>query len=117
MTKAETKTEQNQNEQVRAEQIRAEQIRTEEFEVRGDQVVAKVKELIHEGNIRRISLQTEGGETLLEVPLTIGLAGAVAGVVLAPMLTAIGLLAAIVTKLRVKVERVEKQADAVGQTE
>jgi ribosomal protein L10 len=112
MTKAETKTEQNQSEQVRAEQVR-----TEEFEVRGDQVVAKVKGLIHEGNIRRISLQTEGGETLLEVPLTIGLAGAVAGVVLAPMLTAIGLLAAIVTKLKVKVERVEKQADAVGQTE
>ena len=112
MTKAETQTEQSQSEQVRAEQIRV-----EEFEVRGDQVVAKVKELIREGNIRRISLQTEGGETLLEVPLTIGLAGAVAGVVLAPMLIAIGLLAAIVTKLRVKVERVEKQADAVGQTE
>ena len=112
MTKAKTQTEQSQSEQVQAEQIR-----TEEFAVCGDQVVAKVKELIHEGNIRRLSLQTEGGETLFEVPLTIGLAGAVAGVVLAPMLTAIGVLAAIVTKLKVKVERVEKQADAVGPTE
>jgi hypothetical protein len=103
--------------EAQTQQTQNEQIRTEEFEICGDQVVAKVKELIHEGNIRRISLQTEGGETLFEVPLTIGLAGAVAGVVLAPMLTAIGALAAIVAKLKVKVERVEKQADAVGQIE
>jgi hypothetical protein len=112
MNMTEAQTQQTQN-----EQIRAEQVRMEEFVICGDQVVAKVRELIHEGNIRRVSLQTEGGETLLEVPLTIGLAGAVAGVALAPMLTAIGALAAIVTKLKVKVERVEKQADAVGQIE
>jgi hypothetical protein len=103
--------------EAQTQQTQNEQIRTEEFEIRGDQVVAKVKELIHEGNIRRVSLQTEGGETLFEVSLTIGLAGAVAGVVLVPMLTAIGALAAIVAKLKVKVERVEKQADAVDQIE
>lgn len=92
-------------------QTQHEQVRTEEFEINGDQVVDKVKELLHEGNIRRISLQTDSGSTLFEVPLTIGLAGVVAGVVLAPMLAAIGALAAIVTRMKVRVERVEEQTD------
>lgn len=92
-------------------QTQHEQVRTEEFEINGDQVVDKVKELLHEGNIRRISLQTDGGNTLFEVPLTIGLAGAVAGVVLAPMLAAIAALAAIVTRMKVRVERDEEQTD------
>ena len=90
-------------------QTQTQQVRSEEFMIDGDQVVSKVKELLHEGNIRRLSLQTEAGETLIEVPLTIGLAGAVAGTLLAPMLIAIGALAAIVAKLKVKVERIEEQ--------
>jgi hypothetical protein len=90
-------------------QTQTQQVRSEEFMIDGDQVVAKVKALLHEGNIRRLSLQTEAGKTLFEVPLTIGLAGVAAGTLLAPMLTAIAALAAIVTKLKVKIERIEEQ--------
>ncbi len=100
--------EQVQDKQSENEQEQAEQARVEEFELSGDQVVAKVKELLHEGNIRRLSLQTEEGKTLIEVPLVIGLTGVVAGAILAPVLAAIGALAAVVARLRVKVERVEK---------
>ena len=50
--------------------------RTQEFQLNGDEVVAKVKELIHEGNIRRITIKNEDGRTMLEVPLTLGLIGA-----------------------------------------
>jgi hypothetical protein len=92
-----------------AEQTQSEQVRTEEFEISGDQVVAKIKELLHEGNIRRISLQTEDGKTLFELPLTIGVAGTAAITLLAPMLVAIGALAALVTRLKVKIERIEEQ--------
>lgn len=100
--------EQIQAEQTQNEQTKEEKVRTEEFKISGDEVVAKVKELIHEGNIRRISLQTEEGKTLIEIPLTLGLAGAAAVTMLAPVLAAIGALAAIVAKLRVKVERIDE---------
>ena len=96
-----------QAEQVQQEQPKNERVRTEEFELSGAQVVARLKELIHQGNIRRISLQTEAGKTLVEIPLTIGVAGVAAGVLFAPFLTAVGLLAALVTRVKVKVERVE----------
>ena len=90
------------------EEKRAEErVRVEEFEISGDLVVAKIKELIHQGNVRRISLQTQEGRTLIEVPLTVGAAGAAAAVVLVPVWAAIGAIAAVVTKLRVVVERVE----------
>jgi len=81
--------------------------RVEEFELSGDQVVAKVKELLHEGNIRRISLQTEEGKTLIEVPLTVGVAGATVLTLVAPVWAAIGAVAALVADLRVVVEREE----------
>ncbi|MBL7118583.1 DUF4342 domain-containing protein [Candidatus Bathyarchaeota archaeon] len=85
----------------------AEEVRVEEFEVSGDEVIAKVKELVHEGNIRRISLQDKDGNTLIEVPLTIGVAGAAVGVLVAPVLAAIGAIAALVVRMRIVVERVE----------
>ena len=84
-----------------------EKVRVEEFVVSGDKVVARIKELLHEGNIRRVSLQTEEGKTLIEVPLAIGVAGAVAGAMLAPVRAAIGAIAALVVNLRIVVERVE----------
>lgn len=80
--------------------------RIEEFEVRGEEVVSKVKELLHEGNIRRISLQTEEGRTLIEVPLTVGVAGAAAMTMLAPVWAAIGAIAALVADLNLIVERI-----------
>jgi hypothetical protein len=81
--------------------------RVEEFTVSGDRLVAKLKELLHEGNIRRVSLRTEDGKTLIEVPLFLGVAGAMAGAILAPVWAAIVAIGALLVKLRVVVERVE----------
>ena len=75
--------------------------RTQEFTIDGDEVVAKVRELIHEGNIRRITIKNEEGRTMLEVPLTIGLIGAA----LLPVLAAIGAAAALATRCTIVVER------------
>lgn len=75
--------------------------RTQEFTIDGDEVVAKVKELIHEGNIRRITIKNEEGRTILEVPLTIGLIGAA----LLPVFAAIGAAAALATRCTIVVER------------
>lgn len=86
-----------------------ERVRVEEFEISGDRVVAKIKELVREGNIRRISLQNEEGNTLIEIPLTVGVAGAVAAAWLLPVWAAIGAIAALVAKLKVVVERVEDE--------
>ena len=102
-----TAKEQRQAEELQDTQDQQAQVHTEEFEISGDQVVAKIKELIHQGNIRRIILQTNQGNTLFELPLTIGLTGGVLITVLAPMLAAVAALAAVITKLKVKVERVD----------
>jgi len=77
------------------------QPRTEEFTISGDEVVAKVKELINEGNVRRLLIKNEEGRTMLEVPLTIGVIGAA----LLPVLAAIGAAAAIATRCTIVVER------------
>jgi hypothetical protein len=81
--------------------MNAEQPRVQEFTLNGDEVVAKVKELIHEGNIRRLTIKNEDGRTMLEVPLTIGLIGAA----LLPVLAAIGAAAALATRCTIVVER------------
>jgi len=81
-----------------------EKVRTEEFHVSGDAMVAKIKELVHEGNIRRVSIKNEEGKTLVDLPLTLGVVGAI----LAPQLAAIGAIAALVTKCTIVVERVEE---------
>ena len=76
-------------------------VRTEEYVVSGDKLVAKVKELIHESTIRRISLKDEQGKTLIEIPLTLGVIGAL----LIPTWAAIGAIAALVADLRIVVEK------------
>ena len=81
--------------------------RTEEFVVSGETLIATVKELLHEGNVRRVSLQTEEGKSLIEVPLTFGVAGAAAAALLAPVWAAIGAIAALVTKCKIVVERLQ----------
>ena len=77
--------------------------RTEEFTLNGDEVIAKVKELVREGNIRRIIIKNEDGRTMLEVPLTIGVIGAA----LLPVFAAIGAAAALATRCTIVVERDE----------
>lgn len=76
---------------------------TEEFSINGDELVKKVKELIQAGNVRRI-IKDEGGKSLVEFPVTIG----VVGVVVAPVLAAVGAIAALVTKCTVVVEKREE---------
>jgi len=79
----------------------------ERFEVRGEDLLSKVKELVREGNIRRIIIENDKGETLIEIPLTIGVVGAV----LLPVWAAIGAIAAVVTNCTIKVERKDEGGD------
>jgi len=83
-------------------------IRTEEFKVNGDTLVAEVKKLVHEGNVRRIIIKTEEGQTLIEFPLTIGVVGGVVGAVLLPVWAAIGAIAALAARLTLVVEKAEQ---------
>jgi len=78
-------------------------VRHEEFQLNGDALVSKIKELVHEGNVRRITLKNEEGKTLIEIPLTVGVVGAL----LLPVWAAIGAIAALVVKLTIVVEKVE----------
>ena len=80
-----------------------EKVRTEEFSVNGEDLIAKIKEIIHEGNIRRITIKKKSGETVMEIPLNIGIVGAL----IAPQLAAIGAIAALLTEATVVVEKVE----------
>jgi hypothetical protein len=78
-------------------------VRSEEFTLSGSELVDKVKELIHQGNIRRIAIKQDG-DTVMELPLTV----AAVGVVLAPVLAAVGAFAALVSKCSIVVERIEE---------
>ena len=80
-----------------------ENVRREEFKVKGESLVEKVKELVHEGNIRRILIMDSEGKTLLDIPLTLGVIGAL----VAPQLAALGALAALVSDATLVVEIVE----------
>jgi hypothetical protein len=79
-------------------------VRTEEFQVSGDEIIAKIKELVREGNIRRIAIRNEEGRTLIDIPLTLG----VVGVLVAPQLAALGAIAALVTHGTIVVEKIEE---------
>ena len=80
-----------------------ERVHTEEFHVNGEELLARIKKLLHEGNIRRIIIKDKEAKTVMEIPLTIG----VVGVLLAPTLAALGAVAALVTEATVVVEKVE----------
>jgi hypothetical protein len=77
--------------------------RTEEFKLAGGEILTKVKEIIREGNIRRIILKDESGKTFIEIPLTVGIVGAA----FMPVLAAIGTIAALVSNLTIVVEKIE----------
>jgi len=81
-----------------------EKFRTEEFKVEGEKLLAKIKELLHEGNIRRIIIKDKEGKVVVEVPMTLG----IVGLLLAPQLAAIGAIAALLTEATVVVEKEEK---------
>ncbi len=77
-----------------------------EFKVAGDKLMATVKKLLHEGNVRRISIKNKG-RTLLEIPLTAGVAVGALAIVITPILAAVGAIAALVSDVTIVVEKVK----------
>ncbi len=80
-----------------------EKFRTEEFRVNGEELLGKIKQLVHEGNIRRIIIKNKEGAVVMEIPMTLGVVGAL----LAPSLAAVGAIAALLTEATVVVEKSE----------
>jgi hypothetical protein len=80
-----------------------EKFRTEEFRVVGEELLTKIKNLIKEGNIRRVIIKDKDGKVLFEIPLTFGVVGAL----IAPQLAAIGAIAALLTEATIVVEKKE----------
>ena len=78
-----------------------EQVHTEEHKVAGDRLVERIKELVRQGNIRRVIVKNDEGKTLLEIPLTIGVVGAV----LLPVWVALGAIAALAAQYTIEVEK------------
>ena len=81
-----------------------EKVYTEEFEVNGEEILAKIKELVHEGNIRRILIRNEKGHTLIDIPLSFSVVGAL----LAPQLAAVGAIAALLSHGTIVVEKAKE---------
>ena len=81
-----------------------EKVHSEEFRVNGEELLGKIKNLVKEGNIRRIIIKVKEGKVIFEIPLTFGILGAL----IAPQLAAIGAIAALVTEATVVVEKDDK---------
>ena len=79
----------------------------EKFTISGDKLIGKVKQLIHEGNIRKVRI-IHKERTVFEIPLTIGAPATVATILVAPVLAALGAFAALVTECTIEVEKIEK---------
>lgn len=91
------------SEQDVAEDVQTEEeVRTEEHKIKGESLISKIRELVHQGNIRRIIIKNDEGRTLIEIPLTLG----VVGIALAPVWAALGAIAALAADLTVVVEKV-----------
>lgn len=84
-----------------------EKVRYEEFKVDGDKLLTEIKRILHEGNVRRIIVKNDKGQTLIEVPLTIGVVGAI----LLPVWAALGAIAALAANFTIVVERLEETQD------
>ncbi len=82
--------------------MESENNRYEEFHVNGEALLAKIKEIIHEGNVRRIIIKDEKGATYIEIPMTVG----VVGLILLPVWAAIGALAALAANFTIVVEKI-----------
>jgi hypothetical protein len=79
---------------------------TEKFAISGSQLVDRIRQLIHEGNIRRVRILHEG-RTVLEIPSSIGAPAAALGIMIATVLAALGAFAALVTECTIEVEKIE----------
>ena len=85
-------------------------MKTEKFSVAGSQLVEKIKQLIREGNVRKVRL-IHGDKTILEIPLSIGAPAAAITILAAPILAALGAFAALVTECTIEVEKMEKTTE------
>ncbi len=83
---------------------------TEKIDVKGGHLVAKVKELLHEGNVRRIIIKDADGKTVMEVPVTVG----VVGLLVAPTIAAVGAVAALAADYSIEVERDTPEVTETG---
>ena len=79
---------------------------TEKFTVSGDQILAKVKQIIREGNVRHVRIMDKTGKVMLEIPLTVGVPAAALTIMMAPVLAAVGAFAALVAECTLEVDRV-----------
>ncbi|NCJ07132.1 DUF4342 domain-containing protein [Synechococcales cyanobacterium C] len=79
--------------------------RVEEFVVSGRSLFGRMKEVFQESNVRRIVVKTEGGKTLLDLPLTVGVAGGVAGTIMFPLVMALGVVGFLAARLTIVVEK------------
>lgn len=86
---------------------------TERYTISGSQLVEKVKQLIREGNIRRVRVIYKG-QVMLEMPLTVGAGAAAVGVVFTPLLAALGAFAALITDCTLEVDKVDKPGEKPG---
>jgi uncharacterized membrane protein len=84
-----------------------EKVSAEELKISGDLLVTKIKELIAQGNVRRIIIKNEENHTLIEIPMTVGVIGGVISAVLFPVVAAVGVIGAMVAHLTVVIERQE----------
>lgn len=91
-------------------------VRIEEVKVKGGQLVDKVRETIEEGNARRIIIKKDD-RVLLEFPLSIGVGGAAAALFLTPTLAAVGAIAALVTDVKVVIEKIDDEAEDAQEPE
>lgn len=87
-------------------------MRTEEFKVSGNDIMKKIKELINEGNIRKITIKGKDGKNIAEFPLTIG----VVGTVILPVVAAIGTIVALVAECTISVEKEEQSKEKTAET-
>lgn len=86
-----------------------EKVISEEFKISGDALVSKVKELIHQSNVRRVIIKNEKGRTLIEMPLNFGVIGSAIGAAVAPEIVALGVIGAMVAHLTLVIERTESE--------
>lgn len=83
----------------------------EEIEVAGNDLVAQVKKLVEEGNVRRLIIRKPNGDVLMEIPLTASVVAGGAMLVLAPMFAALGALAAFLAQVKIEIVRTEEGED------
>lgn len=81
----------------------------EEIEIAGSELVERVKELVREGNVRRLIIRNSSGELLMEIPLTAGVAVGGVVTIIAPLLAALGAMAALLAKVKVEVVRIKEE--------